>query len=105
MAWGGGSKQVRTCWKPSPAAPGVPAPPLTCRALGASWLQRIISVKVAVVTRPPRKCCRHRLNKAAPVGTEVSRAQGLCSSPHGQPLTSQNCARAQPGPWGVQVEE
>lgn len=73
--------QVRTCSGPCPAAPCVPGPLLTCRALCACWLQRIISVKVAVVARPPRKCCRHRLSRAAPVGTEVSRAWGPCYAP------------------------
>lgn len=79
---------------------------LTCRALGASWLQCIIRVNVVVVTRPPRKCCRHRLNKAAPGRAKISRARdsGLLPS-RGQPLTSQDGAGAQPDPRGVQVEE
>lgn len=105
MAWGGRGR-LGLAWTPVLHPLGVLAMPLTCRALGASWLQRIIRVKVAVVTRPPRKCCRHRLSKAAPEGTEVSRAQdALCSSPNAQPLTFQHCARAEPGQRGVQVEE
>lgn len=81
-------------------------PSLTCRALGVSWLQRIIRVNVVVVTRPPSKCCRHRLSRAAPGRATVSGAQGATLLPsRGQPLTSQGCAGAQPEPWAVQVEE
>lgn len=88
-------RSVRTCLDSSPVARMSQPRTLTCRALGANWLQRIIRVKVVVVTRPPRKCCRHRLSKAAPGGAEVSRAQdsrllppwttshlsGLCQGP------------------------
>lgn len=63
--------------QPQPCSPSVSLQCLlTCRALGASWLQCIIPVKVTVVTRPPKKCCRHRLSKADPGRAEVSSAPG-----------------------------
>lgn len=93
---------------PYPCTPWAPQPcPLTCRALGASWLQCIITVNVAVVTTPPRNCCRHRLSKAAPGRTKVNGIPGSCPLPVSSrpPLTSHDCARVQTGPWGVEVEE
>lgn len=59
-----------------------------------------------VVTRPPRKCCRHRLSRAAP-GREGSAGLGLpVPTPAQHPaLTFQACAMAQRSPWHVQMQE
>lgn len=91
-----------------PCSPWASLPfPLTCRALGASWLQCIITVNVAVVTTPPKNCCRHRLSKTAPGRTKKGQWEPgfLPPTPQCPPLTSHDCARVHAGPWAVEVEE
>lgn len=97
---GGGGITSGPAWTPVLQPLVLQPHPLTCRALGASWLQRIIRVKVVVVTRPPRKCCRHRLSRAAPGRAEVSRAQDSKLLPpvaHPSPLRTVLGARLAPG--------
>lgn len=104
MAWGWGD-EVRTR-RPQPCSPSVTATAPHLQGTRCQLAAAHHQGEGGSCDQAPQEVLQTQAQQGCPWEGKGQQGPGLqVPPPHGQPLTSQDCAGTQPSPWGVQVEE